>query len=480
MIERWALRLARLLDFNDSIPDEFEGLSVGLRLLGVERLREGQLDAVAAALRGESVLVVRPTGSGKTLCFQLPALLKPGTAFVLSPLKALMSDQVAGLQRRKLPGTFINGDLGPDEKTLRYELLEAGALKFLYCTPERFNPERVREAEVIRICAHQPSFLVVDEAHCVDRWGDDFRPDYAEIAAIRERLGDPPVLAFTATAGDKAQKRILKSLGLPGETPRLVTGADRPNIALIRHEIAGDVRSRSQVQERARLIKRLLDGVRSGKTMIFVPTVRIGDALRNALKQEGVDLPFYHSKLGTANERDLIIGRFTGRLDPALDAVICTNAFGMGIDVPNVRLVINWQHPSSVEDYLQEFGRAGRDGKPATAILLTDNGQERGLLDFMAKQTTDKLDAAIAAKVTARRVEQIDDISKIVTARGRCFRTQLTAYLDGPGSGPRRSLAWRLLERIFGSRHHVSKTRICCDACHPARSVEVMMGKVPS
>jgi len=457
-------------------PDELLGLPVGLRLLGVERLREGQLEVVAAALRGESVLVVRPTGSGKSLCFQLPALLKPGTAFVLSPLKALMSEQVTGLQRRKLPATFINTDLGPNEKALRYELLEAGALKFLYCTPERFNPERVREAEVARITAHRPSFLVVDEAHCVDRWGDDFRPDYAEIAAIRARLGNPPVLAFTATASGRTQRRILDSLDIPNVQP-LVAGIDRPNVALIRHRMPGDIRDAAQVQERARLITRLVDSVCNGKTMIFVPTVRVGDALKNALRHEGLDLPFYHSKFGTANERDLIVGRFTGRLDPPLDAVICTNAFGMGIDIPNVRLVINWQHPASVEDYLQEIGRAGRDGKPATAILLTDNGRERGLLDFMADQTKGDLPPDNAARVRKRRKDDITEISEIVGSRGRCFRKQLLGLIDTTDDRKRRPLAWLLLERILGRRNKVSQAELCCEICDPRRAAEVISGK---
>ena len=385
MIERWAFRLVRVLDRQHEFPEELQGLPAALRLLGVERLREGQLEVISAALRGESVLAVRPTGSGKTLCFQLPALLSSGPTIVLSPLKALMKDQVAELQRLKLPGSFINGDLSPDEKEARYQLLDAGTLKFLYCTPERFNSERVRAAEVERITRMRPSFLVVDEAHCVNRWGDDFRPDYAAIAEIREKLGNPPVIALTATAGPQARDDILESLGVP-DAKRVISDVDRPNIALIRHDMPGDVRSPVQVQERAKLIASLIGNLKSGKAMIFVPTVRIGEALRAALATEGLELPFYHSKLGTPNERDVIIGQFTGRLDPPLPAVICTNAFGMGMDVPDVRLVVNWQHPSSVEDYLQEFGRAGRDGKGAVALLLTDNGQEVGLLEFMAKK----------------------------------------------------------------------------------------------
>ena len=247
VVERWALRLARWLDRRGEFPDSMRTLSAALRLFGKERLRDGQLDAVLAALRGEDVLVVRPTGSGKTLCFQLPAVMQGGTTLVLSPLKALMKEQVVDLQAQKLPGTFINGDLGLDEKRQRYELLDKGAWTFLYCAPERFG-EKVRPAEVARMEQIRPTFLVVDEAHCVDRWGDDFRPDYSRIREIREKLGNPPLLAFTATAGAAMQDRILDSFGAP-DALRLVTGADRPNIALIRHFLPYD---RAKLRERVR------------------------------------------------------------------------------------------------------------------------------------------------------------------------------------------------------------------------------------
>lgn len=206
-IERWAMRLARWLDTQHELPAVTSNLGGALRLFGLEKFRENQLEVVLAALQDESILLVSPTGSGKTLCFQLPTLLRNGTAFVISPLKALMSDQVSSLQRKKIPSSFINGDLGPDEKLLRYELLEQHALKFFYCTPERFDTEMVRAEEVQRISRAKPNFLVVDEAHCIDRWGGDFRPNYSRLGAVKQLLGNPPVLAFTATAGVKAQKR---------------------------------------------------------------------------------------------------------------------------------------------------------------------------------------------------------------------------------------------------------------------------------
>jgi RecQ family ATP-dependent DNA helicase len=478
MIERWAIRLAKFLDRHAELPDDVEGLSAGLRLFGKDRLREGQLDAILAALNGESMIVVRPTGSGKSLCFQLPAMLTEGTTLVISPLKALMRDQVAGLQRLKIPSTFINGDLGPDEKQARYSLLEAGVLKFIYCAPERFNPDMVRSEEISRLSTLRPSFLVVDEAHCVDRWGNDFRPDYGRIGELRRTLGDPPMLAFTATAGQTTQDAILESLGAP-DAVRLVTGVDRPNIALVRHQIPGDVRKSSDVALRAELVDTMLKGLQDGKAMIFVPTVKVGDALRAALGVRGRDVPFYHAKLGTPNERDTIVGRFTGRLDPALNIVICTNAFGMGIDVPNVRLVINWQHPASVEDYLQEFGRAGRDGKPALAVVLTEGGREAGLLKFMANKTVvaSSLSPRDAEKAVGRKTDEIQKMSDLVTRPAGCFRDALIQELAG-SKAPRRSLSRRILETVFVERRRLRKARFCCDACHPDKALAVIAGSL--
>jgi superfamily II DNA helicase RecQ len=171
-MERWALRLARVLDRTRQLPAETAGLQAGMRILGVERLREGQLEAVLAALRGESALIVRPTGSGKTLCYQLPALLKgqPATV-VLSPLIALMHDQVQQLHDLHIPATFINSTIGADEKRQRYEMLEGGYLSFLYAAPERFNPDRVRPQEVARLERLRPQYLVVDEARTLSTVG---------------------------------------------------------------------------------------------------------------------------------------------------------------------------------------------------------------------------------------------------------------------------------------------------------------------
>ena len=390
MIERWGLRLAKWLDHQNQLAGVDEALGATLRLLGVTRFRTPQLEVVLAALRGESLLLVSATGSGKSLCFQVPVLLKRGCGIVISPLKALMSEQVSGLLRKKIPGTFINGDLGPAEKKIRYELLRNHAIKFLYCTPERFDPGMVRQAEINEIAKERPSYLVINEAHCIDRWGNDFRPNYGKLGAVRKSLGNPPVLAFTATAGVQSQRRILESLGISGARV-VVTGVNRPNIALARLDNVPD-------WKRHAIVAQLLALVPTDRAMLFVPTVKTGKALQAALRAHGLEIPFFHSTLGTANDRDMLLGRFTGRIEPAERVVICTNAFGMGLDVPNVRLVIHWQHPASVEDYLQEFGRAGRDGYPSVAILFTDK-KDDGLLRFMANKTVAAADIDDAARM---------------------------------------------------------------------------------
>lgn len=458
-IERWAMRLAKWLDRQRELPEATPNLGGALRLLGLEKFRENQLEVVLAALKGESVLLVSPTGSGKTLCFQLPTLLRSGTAFIIAPLKALMSDQVSGLQKKKIPSSFINGDLGPDEKLLRYELLEQRALKFFYCTPERFDTEMVRAEEVQRISRAKPNFLVVDEAHCIDRWGGDFRPNYSRLGAVKQLLGNPPVLAFTATAGIKTQKRILQSLGIPNARV-VVSGVDRPNIALLRLPIPND-------EARFQIVKWLYGVMPRGRAMIFVPTVKVGEHLQDGLKSLGLTVPFYHSKCGTANERDMLFGQFTGRIQPAVRIIICTNAFGMGLDVPDVRLVVHWQHPASVEDYLQEFGRAGRDGKPSLAVLFTDDKKDTGLLEYMAKLTVREaeLDDAQKEAVLKGKLSQIQDIHTLATARTHCFRQGIVRYFQEQKPAPRKSLALRIVQWLFSTKEKTARSKQCCDKC---------------
>lgn len=456
VIERWAVRLARLFGGAHQLDQATEYLGPGLRLLGVDRFREGQLAVVQAALQGKSVLVVRPTGSGKTLCFQLPAILRAGPTVVVSPLKALMSEQVASLLRKKVPASFVNSDLSIEEKRLRYSLLRRGAIKLLHLAPERFFVRS--DAERARLAALRPAFLVVDEAHCVDQWGADFRPEYSRLGEIRRQLGNPPVLAFTATAGQEMQARILASLGAE-DAEVFVSGVDRPNITLLRWAVAEDSRA-------ARIAELLsIPLANGGKAMVFVPSARVGEDLQAALRALGLDVPLYHSRLGRPFEREQLVKRFTNQSEPAIDRIIATSAFGMGIDVPSLRLVVHWQAPASVEDLMQEFGRAGRDGLQAVSIVMHDNasdGRDVKRLRFMADlsgRDGERPDEA----ARDNRLRKIDQVSSMMREEA-CYRRELVDYFGGRAR-QRRSLAIRILEWLFSSRSRVVRSAHCCDFC---------------
>jgi ATP-dependent DNA helicase RecQ len=459
-IERWAARLALWFDRQGSVSERSENFGTALRLFDLDRFRDGQLPVVQAALRGRSLLVVSPTGFGKSLCFQLPAVLQRGVSVVVSPLKALMSEQVSSLLRRKIPSSFINSDIGSDEKRLRYRLLAGNSFKLLYVAPERFFVRSAHEQEQLR--SVRPAFLVIDEAHCVDQWGRDFRPEYGRLKEVREALGSPPILAFTATAGQEMQERILESLGIP-DAEVFVRGVDRLNIALLRWSVPVDERPGVIAQLcRVRMPDR-------GKIMIFVPTRKIGEALQKHLGEQGLETPFYHSQLSGAWEREQLLKRFSGESRPEVDRIICTSAFGMGLDIRNVRMVIHWQHPSSIEDYLQEFGRAGRDGKASVAVLLHDGSNARrdtGLLRFMADRAVRnaQLSPAEALVALKHKVGQIDRMARLTATHG-CFRESLVGYFTGPKRRVRRSFSTWLLEFVFADRGVRQKKVVCCDAC---------------
>ena len=469
-IERWAIRLSRFLDVEHEIPDGIDHVTTVLRLLGKDAFREGQLDLVLAALRGESMLAIRPTGSGKTLCFQIPAMVTRGTAYVISPLKALMIDQSIGFHKTKIPATFINSDLTMAEKEGRYQLLEKKALKFLFLTPERLDPDRItnpREIEKLREI--RPNYLVVDEAHCVDRWGNDFRPSYGRLAEVRKELGNPAILAFTATAGLGAQKRILTSLGIP-DAKVFISDVDRPNITLIRHEEESNAR-------RFEIIKNCV-ARNHGKAMIFVPTKRVGAEVRAGLSGVGLEIPFYHGQMSPI-DREFLLGQFTGRLQPEINNIICTNAFGMGLDIPDVHLVIHWTQPESIEDYLQEFGRAGRDGKPSTAIIFKSKN-DVGLREFMARRTAaeairkgkqqDDIQSNLAIKI-----QNIKNLDQMIKNRHRCFRQQILRCFSDDSYTKRKSITMRILEWLLCKKSNVRKTSLCCDFCNAAGTKQYLM-----
>jgi len=472
----WLLRLARALDRDGEIPRGVEAIEPALQALGITQLRDGQLEIILAALRGESLLAVRPTGSGKSLCFQAPTIATPGTSYVVTPLIALMRDQVSQLTTKKLPAAAISSQNGPEEKRLAFAALAEEALKFLYVAPERFDPAVIRNAsEIDLLAARPPAYLVIDEAHCVDRWGGDFRPSYARLAEVRRQLGDPPVLAFTATAGAEMQQRILHSLGVPGARVFLAD-VDRPNIALVRARWRHD-------EDRFAQLERLVRNRPCGRTMIFVATIKQGEEVRAALAGRGIEIPFYHGQL-EAKERMWIEDRFTGRVEPLADAVVCTNAFGMGLDVPDVRLVIHWVAPESPEDYLQEVGRAGRDGQRSVAILFVREQAEPGIRRWMAqKARADRLERgdppADVEAAFRQRMQGIEALEAMARDRRACFRKGLLTWFGG-GAAPRTSLAMRIVRWLFEGRRRTVRAGLCCDACdRPRAEAYLRSGRFP-
>lgn len=321
------------------------------RAWGYERFRLHQRRVVLAGLGGRDCLAVLPTGGGKSLCFQLPGLLLDGLTLVVSPLISLMQDQVTALRSRGLPAAYLSSTQKREIQESVWQAAAGGALKLLYVAPERL-PRLVSQLPRLPV----PLFAV-DEAHCISEWGHDFRPHYRAIGRHRRALGQPPTVALTATATPETRQDIIRVLGL-GRPVTVVRSFDRPNL---RFAVA---RVRSE-RERLDLLCRRLRRTDGGSAIVYVPTRDRTDGVAQLLKERGFRALPYHAGLpGTA--RKGLLSRF---LDGRCRVIVATNAFGMGIDKPDVRLVAHLGVPPRPEAYFQEAGRAGRDGRPSSCVV---------------------------------------------------------------------------------------------------------------
>jgi ATP-dependent DNA helicase RecQ len=395
---------------------------------GHRTFREGQEQVVAAVLSGRDVLAVMPTGFGKSLGYQLPAVILPGTTLVVSPLISLMKDQVDELNRREIPSGALHSMMSAQARRELMTAARAGALRLLYVAPERFASD-----QFLRLLGDlDVSRFVVDEAHCVSEWGHDFRPDYrrlrAAAAACRGTAasGRPPLAAFTATATPEVRDDIVALLGL-SEPQLLVAGFDRPNIHL-RVERVHDT------DEKAAMLPAL---VRGRRALVYAATRKTTEAAAACLEAAGIRAAAYHAGLKD-EERTRVQDAFAAG---SLPVVCATNAFGMGIDRPDVDAVVHYAIPGSVEAYYQEIGRAGRDGRPATATLLWDYDDvvTRQFLIDSPRRIKPGSNAVLEPEEAARRKEREHaKLRRMIeyAEASACLRAAILRYFGDPACRP--------------------------------------------
>lgn len=381
--------------------------------------RAGQKEVVEAILRGEDVVALMPTGGGKSLCYQLPAILSEKVTVVISPLIALMKDQVDSLGARGIAATFINSSLEQSEIKKRIADLRSGKIKILYAAPERFGNAEFRQlfAEL------EIALLAVDEAHCVSQWGHDFRPDYLEIKNyIRTLKKRPTVAAFTATATPEVKEDIIRRLELR-EPQVFVRGFDRPNLKFFTQR---ELKPRQREKE----ILRVINSVK-GAGIVYALSRKNTEEIAKYLRENKISAAAYHAGMSGV-KREKIQNEF---MDNKIKVIVATIAFGMGVDKSDVRFVIHAGMPGSLEGYYQEAGRAGRDGETAYCILLHSK-KDSSLHQFFIRQNR---------QLMAGQGKSWDEINKITdikynrlnrmteyTLGARCRRQIILEYFDDP------------------------------------------------
>lgn len=341
---------------------------------GLSGFRQGQRDVIQTALEGRDTLVLWPTGSGKSLTYQMASLLMPDLTLVVSPLVALMKDQMDQARERNLPFAMVNSSLSKEEREKVFSRLQKGEFKLLYLTPERFKKPETWEA----LKEREVSLLVVDEAHCVSQWGHDFRPEFSRLGEIRTRLGNPPCMALTATAPLKVKEEITEVLGL--QSPMVFEqGLERPNLFLGIEALEGH-------EKQDRLIDLLKHNIsKEGSTIVYFTLINTLEKTSMELSRAGIPHEVYHGSLPPGPRRRAQ-ERF---LNDDSRLILATPAFGLGIDKKDVRSVIHFEVPGSIEAYYQEVGRAGRDGLRSDCLMLYSSEDLETQMKFIEWATPD-------------------------------------------------------------------------------------------
>jgi ATP-dependent DNA helicase RecQ len=482
-----------------------------LARFGLESFRPGQREAVSAALAGRDSLVVMPTGGGKSLCYQLPALADIGLVVVVSPLIALMADQWRRLKQAGVSATMLASGMEEGHNAQALRDIRDGVTQLVLAAPERFASGAFRDA----LAQRKVALFVVDEAHCVAEWGHDFRPDYLRLHDAIAGLGRPAVMAATATATPRVAEEIAARLGLRDRVS-IRSGFDRPNLTFDVVSVEG----KGAVARKRAALLHVMSDPKARPAIVYCGTRKDTDEVKSLIAGEGIETVAYHAGMAPEARRRSQDAFMEGRAE----VVVATNAFGMGVDKADVRTVAHWALPTSLEAYYQEAGRGGRDGKPARALLLASRMDLGRLIRFIKERETSVEDVKRYVGSLRRREEgtevtighgefgERDRVLLSIAERAGAVELRpgghdgLLVTLTGQGS-PRKAWAaiseaknrgwesYRSIERYmsggercrrrqildhFGDREQCAASGRCCDVCDPDLELAEAMRRAPA